>query len=283
MRGWYKHLWSRGIACRSIEASQLDGAPGRFKTLIAPLIYSMSDKTAAKLVSFAEQGGTLILEGGVGRLSETGYAVRGLMNPVIRQALGGGVKVERFRLVREPAEDSRWSPAEYTWGESYEAGFLEGEGILAGCRLRANAFVETYEETEGVCLRWGGKPAGLCRKVGDGHIVVVGSCLGHNATAYNDAESEAGVSLLLAWAGLEAPHKGKLLLTKRIGRGREAWFLTNPEREVVTETVALPAGTKAVDLLGGELGGELGVELGGGVAGVAITVGPLDVKVIIVE
>jgi hypothetical protein len=278
MRGWYKHLWSRGVACRSVEASQLDGAPDRYKTLIAPMALSMSDKTASKLAAFAEKGGVLILEGGCGRLSETAYAVRGLMNPVIRKALGAGVKVDRFGLVREPGDTDRWSVAEYTWGEFEDAGFLIGEGVLAGHKFRANVFVETYDETDGVCLRWNGKPAGLCRQVGSGYIAIAGTCLGHNATAYNDAESEAGMDRLLAWAGLEAPHIGKLLLTKRIGQNREAWFLTNPERETVTEIISLPAGKKASDLFGAAP-----ERAGNGANGVKITVEPLDVKVLVVE
>ena len=80
---------------------------------------------------------------------------------------------------------------------------------------------------------------------------------------------------LLAWAGLEAPRKGKLLLAKRIGKNREAWFFTNPERETVTETIELPDGKKASDILGKTL------NVSNGLA--TVTVEPLDVRVLVIE
>ena len=275
MRGWYISLWSKGISCDFIEASQLDEARiQNYKSIIAPFSLSMSDCVATALLKYVEKGGNLILEGGCGRLSETAYAVRGQMNKVIRDVLD--VKVLRHALVREPSEDDRWSQPERTWGEYYDAGFLRGSGELDRSNLRASIFVETYEASEeDVLFRWEGKPAGISKKVGDGTIRLIGTAVGPSATAYVDDESTSTAKQLLALCEVHPLHEGKLLIQKRIGSNREAWFVTNPHKETVTEKIALPKGAKVCDLLGGAL------ETNGNE--VTLTVKSLDVYVLVVS
>ena len=328
MRGWYKTMWSAGISCDFVEASQLDEPRiGNYKAIVAPFALSMSDGVARALLRYAEGGGNLILEGGCGRLNETAYAVRGQMNGYLREALNVGVT--RHALVREPsggaeADDAgksgtggagagdagaggaggagsgdagaggaagagfqaaggmsngsvadRWSQPERTWGEYEEAGYLEGSGALENARLRASVFVETYQADDAdVCFRWGGRPAGVRRRAGGGRIWLIGTALGPSATAYADEDSKKAAAGILGLCGVRPAHPGRLLVQKRAGDAREAWFITNPYKEAVTEAVALPEGATAQDLLGGPL------DIGAGA--VTLTVAPLDVRVIIV-
>ena len=84
----------------------------------------------------------------------------------------------------------------------------------------------------------------------------------------------AAMGRLLAMCGLRQEHEGRLLVRRRRGDGREAWFVTNPHREPVTETLGLPEGAEVRDLLDGE------ITLGDGAA--TLTVDPLDVRVLLV-
>jgi len=276
IRGWYKTFWSAGMSCDFVEASQLDDAKTQsYKTLVAPLQLSMSDKVAAGLLKYAENGGNLILEGGCGRLNEAAYAVRGQMNRLVREALQ--VKVSRFKLVREPDGDDRWSLPERSWGEFDEAGFLEGQGVFENLRLRANIYIETYEAAASdVCMQWNGKPAGIRKGYGKGNIWLIGTAMGPGATAHADDESKETFRQLLSLCGLRAAHGGRLLVQKRKAKdgSREAWIITNPLNVPVTETFDIPNGAQVCDLLGA------GATAADGA--MTLTVSPLDVRVVVV-
>ena len=275
VRGWYRALWSMGISCDFIEASELTKPRiDQYKTIIVPFAHSMSDDIAKGLIKYAENGGNLILEGSCGRLNEAAYAVRGQMNKVIREALS--INVIRQALVREPGEDDRWSQQERTWGEYEEEGFLCGTGELTGFKLRANMFIETYEaDGRNVSFNWNGKPAGISKQVGKGYIRLVGTMVGPGSTAYIDDESGKTVEKLLSLCGVSPAHAGKLLVQKRIAGKKEAWFITNPCKETVTEKISIPDGTKAKDLLGDVIASDGNT--------VTLTVESLDVRVIIIE
>lgn len=272
LRGWYKTLWSGNIPCDYVEALHFDE---NYKAIIVPMAFAMSDKTAEKLLAYVKNGGSLILEGACGRINEVGMSVRSQINPLIREALA--IRVEHFKTVREPGDELRWSQPEFSWISSEDAGFLEGDGPLRGFRLRAGFYIETYhaDDTDSICLRWHGKPAGITKQLGKGRIWLIGTCLGPNAIAYIDKESCDSASKLLALCGIDPVYNGRLLLQKRISENREAWFFTNPEKETVTEEINIPKDATASDLLGGEL------KTGPGA--VRLTVKPLDVQVLILE
>ena len=275
IRGWYKALWSMGISCDFVEASQLkEPRVKKYKTIIAPFSLSMSDDIAQNLIDYAEEGGNLILEGGCGRLSECAYAVRGQMNTLIREALG--VKVVRHSLVREPSEDDRWSQPERTWGEYEKEGFLDGAEDMEFSRLRASIFIETYKADDNdICFLWNQEPAGIRKKIGAGKIWLIGTALGPSATAYVEEESDNAIKLLLSLCGVRPKHEGRLLVQKRVGNGKEAWFITNPHKSTVKEKIRLPDGAKAHDLLNDTLESDE--------KSFTITVAPLDVRVVVVS
>lgn len=274
VRGWYRLLWDNNIACDFIEASQLGEERIRaYKALIVPLPLSMSDAVATGLAEYAYVGGNVILEAAPGRLNETAFAVRGEINSVLRAILK--VDQNRFTMVREPGEADRWSQPERTWGEYADACFLEGEGLLAGQSLRANLYLQTFRETQGVVLRVNGEPAGVCKNHGKGTMWIIGTYVGPSGTAYREEGTPAAVLRMLGACGVQPEHDGKLLLRRRIGQRQEAWFLTNPHREAVTERIAVPAGARVTGLLG-----EM-VDMGEGF--VTATLNPLDVVVLILD
>ncbi len=276
LRGWYKALWDMGIPCDFVESSRLkEERTKNYKLLLAPMPLSMSHQVARDLFDYASNGGAVVLEGGCGRLNEVAMAVRGQMNSEIKEALQ--VKVDRFALVREPAEEDRWSQEERTWGEYEEAGFTQGTGILKGTSIKANVFIETYQcAPEDVCLTWQGNPCGIVKEIGKGKMWLLGTCVGPNATAYKEEVSLSGIKQILNNNGIFSSHVGRLLIQKRILSEQEAWFFTNPTTERVTEEVVLPEGfTSAKTLLEGELLIKEGK--------INVSVESLDVSVVVLE
>jgi beta-galactosidase len=279
LRGWYKILWDSGVSCDFIEASQLsEERTKKYKTIIVPMPLSMSNTVAEKILAQANAGVNIILEGGCGRLNETGFAVRGQINPLIREALG--VTVDRLAMVREPAEDDRWSQRERAWGEYEEAGFIEGSGSLGGSNIRGNVFIETYKIVPPdvtVCFKWDSKAAGLVKSLGKGKIWLLGTAVGPGMTAYIDAGSTRGIRTLLNACGVMPEHEGTLRIQKRIFENQQAWFITNPAREAVTEKIILPEGLSVKDMLAPS--GSWNTAAGA----ITVTVDPLDVQLLILQ
>ena len=249
MRGWYRLLWELNIPVDFVEASQLDEAfIGDYRALILPFPLSMSEEVAGKLARYVEAGGNLISEAAPGRIDEHGFCRRGEMSPVLAELFG--VAQRSFTMVREPAGPPRWSPPERTWGEYLDATMLEGAGPLAGHRMRANVYIETFDlpptpstgsghgsKGSEAVLRYGDAVAGTVRQAGKGCAWLLGTYVGHNSTAYRDAETRAAVRALLAGCGVQPEHTGRLLLRKRIAGNREAWLFTNPTPDEISEPV----------------------------------------------
>jgi hypothetical protein len=287
VRGWYRLLWELNIPVDFVEASQLAEAHvGSYRALILPFPLSMSEEVAGKLARYVEGGGNLVSEAAPGRIDEHGFCRRGELSP----ALAGlfGVAQRSFTMVREPAGPPRWSPPERTWGEYLDAIMLEGAGPLAGHRVRANVYVETFDlpalpstdsgdglgESTAI-LRHGDAVVGAVRWAGKGRAWLLGTYIGHNGTAYRDAETRAAVRALLAECGVQGEHIGRLLLRKRIAGDREAWLFTNPTPDEITEPVDV-AGYREVRGLLGEPFERRGDQ-------VVLTVKSLDVVALVVE
>jgi beta-galactosidase len=275
VRGWYRLLWELNIPVDFIEASELaDAHVGDYRALILPFPLSLSEEAAGKLARYVVGGGNLISEAAPGRIDEHGFCRRGELSPVLAGLFG--VAQRSFTMVREPAGPPRWSPPERTWGEYLDATMLEGAGPLAGQRVRANVYIETFDcpESEGV-LRYGDAVAGMVRQAGKGRAWFLGTYVGHNGTAYRNAETRAAVRALLAGCGVQPEHSGRLLLRKRIAGNREAWLFTNPTPDEISEPVDV-AGYREVRSLLGEPFERRGNQ-------VVLAVKSLDVAALVVE
>jgi hypothetical protein len=78
---------------------------------------------------------------------------------------------------------------------------------------------------------------------------LLGTYIGHNATAHRNEQTLQFVRELMKQCSIQRQNQGELLLQKRVGKEREAWILTNPTDHDVTETIAIPKGATATDLL----------------------------------
>jgi hypothetical protein len=187
-----------------------------------------------------------------------------------------GVRHGTFTMVREPNNGSRWSPAERTWGEYLEPTTLTGDGPLAGHKLQANVYLETYVPKDAQpILRHAEAVAGTVRQVAQGKAWLLGTFAGHCGTAYRNEESLACLKALLAQCGVRPAHPGRLLLRKRVLPGKEAWLFTNPTDGPVTEKISVGGWRNVESLLGEPL------ERDGD--SVTLRVGSLDVAVVVVS
>jgi beta-galactosidase len=246
----------------------------RYEELILPFPLSLSEEVAGKLARYVERGGNLISEACPGRIDEHAYCNRGELAPTMRELCG--VNHESLTLVREPEGGARWSPTERTWGEYLDATMLTGDGPLAGQRARANVYLETFScRGSTPCLRYGEAAAGTVRQVGQGRAWLLGTFLGHSGTAYRHPETHAFIRALLAQCGVASDALGKLLRRRRVGQHQEAWILTNPTGERLTEEFPLEGWAAVEDLLGEELTVQEGR--------VTLSVEPLDVRVLILR
>lgn len=272
-RGWHRLLWEAGVSADFVEITELDQLGPRYKILVIPFPLSLSNADAAAIHRFVSQGGMCVLEVAAGRLDEHNVARRGEIHPLITQL--AGVKQRDLFMVREPGEESRWMPVERSWGEFHDHLPLEGEGTLQNCRTRPNLYVQIFEaQGSEVVLRYGGEPAGILAQVGNGRLLILGSLIGHNATAYRDAGTPAMLARLLDLGGVAAAHPGKLLKRIRISGGKQAWFFTNPTGDVITEQITVGLGT-VEDLLSEpfERNGDT----------LTLIVHPLDIRVLILS
>ncbi len=275
VRGWHRLLWDAGIPVDFLEVSELDeDYASQYRALVLPFPLCLSEEVVGKLARYVESGGNLISEACPGRISPHAFATRGELSPAARELFG--VRHESLSMVREPEGGRRWSPTERSWGEYLDDMFLTGAGPFEGLKLRANVYVETFScRGSEPCLMAEEAVAGTVRQVGKGRAWLLGTYAGHNGTAYADEDTRALVSALLARCGISTSHEGKLHLRKRAIEGKEAWLLTNPTADEVTERLDVSGWSTVQDLLGDP------VERTGDHVG--LTVKALDVRVLVLQ
>jgi hypothetical protein len=120
-----------------------------------------------------------------------------------------------------------------------------------------------------------GKAIGVYRKFGKGVAWLIGTLVGHNATAYRNPNIIEFIQTLLAANGIKPLHRGRLFVRSRMVPRKTAMFITNPTSNPITETIKIPGEGKVIDLLNEPF------ELIG--SHVKLTVDPLDIRVILTE
>lgn len=250
-RGWYYLLWESGIPVDFVNVDDIDKVSAeQYHALIMPFPMSISEEVASRLDKYVQSGGSLISEAAPGRVDGFGICTRGETSPKMRALFG--VRQLSYTMVREPEGDFRWTPVERTWGELLDSTTLEGSGVMKGQKILANYYLQTFEcRDSDVILNYHGAAAGVMRKAGNGTAWLLGTYIGHNATAHRNEQTLKFVQELMKQCGIQRQNQGELLLQKRIGEEREAWVLTNPTDHDVTETITIPQGAIATDLLDG--------------------------------
>ena len=234
----------------------------------------MRNETAEHLAHYVRTGGNLISEACPGRCDGYGYAVRGEMAPALRTLFGSSQT--HLALVSEPGHGSRWRLPNAPWGLYRDAEEFTGTGRLKNTTVRANLYTAMFHcDTSEPCLKVGDKIAGTVRSFGEGSAWLLGTFVGFGGTAYVDEKSHAFVRRLLAENGIVPQYNSALKIRKRIIADKEAWLITNPTAEVVSETFDAPGFQHTEDILGGEIhyaNGKL-----------RITVEPFDVRAVILK
>ncbi len=249
-RGWHRFLLEMNVPMDFVNIGSDIESLSSYTVLVHPLPLSMSDSTAQKLVTYVERGGRLISEAAPGRIDENGVCRRGEMSSDLADLFC--VRQRGFTMVREPDSGTRWSPPERSWGEYLNAQMLDGAGPLAGCRLRANIYLQTFhclEDAEPV-MKAGDDVVGVRRRCGAGEAWLFGTYIGHSALAYREPRIMAAVRAIFDACGLRAEHEDRLLVRKRIASGKEGWIFINPTGETVTEFISATGFSHAEDLLG---------------------------------
>lgn len=250
-RGWHRYLWDAGLAVDFVEVSELDEAHiGEYKAIILPFGFSLSEDVIAKLAAYVECGGNLISEACPSRINEHGFCPRGELSVGTRELFG--VRHRNLKMVREPNGGMRWMPQERTWGEFVNETELLGVGSLEGVHVRANLYIETFEPTDGAeaILTYGDEVAGTARRCGKGCAWLLGTFVGHSATAYRSDNNRDFVNLLLKCCGADLEEQQKLFVRCRNASDRQAWIITNPTRSAVTEVFEIGDYNVVEDLLG---------------------------------
>jgi beta-galactosidase len=276
LRGWHRRCWDASIPLDFVDVSELDEAYAReYRAIIVPFPFSLSETVAAQLTAYVEAGGCLICEAAPGRINENAYCNRGEISPAMAALFG--VRQRSFTLVREPDGAGRWSPEERTWGEYLDAALLTGTGPLAGLRLRANLYIQTFDLAADAtaCLLYGDAVAGVVRRHGRGQAWLLGTYPGFGGTAYRDPDSAACTLDILRRCGITSDAAGGLLRRRRRAGSSEAWILTNASPDVVAERLDVSGWGQVTDLLGESLQREGDL--------IGLEVAALDVRVLVLE
>jgi beta-galactosidase len=177
--GLYRALYKRHMA---VDVVPPDADLSKYKIVIVPSLYVLTEETATSLERFVQNGGTLLITPRTGVKDES--------NTVVNQALPGLIS----RLCGVIVEDYDSLPADLTNPLEFDSVASEGAHGRAWCDILA------AEEAE-VVARYGenhyaGKPAVTVNTFGQGKAVYVG-------TMGNEALYETLADLLLTQAGVE--------------------------------------------------------------------------------
>jgi hypothetical protein len=129
-------------------------------------------------------------------------------------------------------------------------GKLTGTNQFVGHTVDPSLYLQYLTPTSASSiLGFNGEVVGTQMKVGKGQAVLIGTVFG---LGVNDgqAANQSFLAAALKNAGVEPERAGNLLKRSRELDGKAAWFLFNPSRERVEETVSIGSFTTAEDLLG---------------------------------
>ena len=250
MRGWYRFMFDSSVEVDFVCAEELgEDYIGGYKLLVLPFPVFMSGKTAEGLAQYVKNGGMLVSEATPGRINADGMARRGMM------AMGEvfGVKNKSLKMVHEPGHEHRFTPHPRTWGEYLEPAELEGTGIFAGHKVRANIYIQCFERAGAEeILRYEGMTAGAVNSYGGGRAAIVGSYIGPSGMTYRNDASDSFVRRLLSLAGVEPSGNRGVNIRERRADGKRAFVLFNTSDETKNVRLDIEPGSY-IDSYGGKV------------------------------
>jgi len=91
VRSWHRALWEQGVTCDFVHP---DGDLGRYRLLLVPNLYLVTDAAAARIARFVRDGGTLVVGWFSGIVDEHDHIRLGGYPGAFRELLG--IQVEEF-------------------------------------------------------------------------------------------------------------------------------------------------------------------------------------------
>jgi len=231
-RGYYKALWNLDLWADFVEPVGL--AKGNYKVVIVPWHLIGKQATCEGLRSFAEQGGTVIVETSFGLFDE-----RFFLNPVVppcglAEVFGYREKESLMMNPEQPPKPLAASDRVY-----YEPEIEFTQPLRVG--VRANTFLTPLVLTSAAAIATcHGLTVAARKKVGEGTVYYIGTNLGASITAGN----AGGVELLRAIiTPAVKPDVTSDRLRPRLipGSKRSLLAVFNDSAEDQTEHIALPA------------------------------------------
>lgn len=245
LRGVHRALWQESIPVDFLDSTDLKAQGANYRALILPLPISMSDGLIEQVSNYVRKGGTLISGPFPGRFSRYGFGTPGELPRAVSLLFG----VEHKQIFT--LSDRAAHPSQASFKSSdVNVGELTGTNQFAGHIVDPSLYLQYLTPTSASSiLEFNGEVVGTQMKSGKGQAVLIGTVFG---LGVNDGQA-ANQSFLVAAlknAGVEPERAGKLLKRRRELDGKAAWFLFNPSRERVEETVFIGSFTTAEDLLG---------------------------------
>ncbi|MBV8865737.1 MAG: beta-galactosidase, partial [Acidobacteriaceae bacterium] len=268
LRGVHRSLWEQGIPVDFIEASAVADAWPQYKAVIHPLPISLSTDAGAALAAYVGKGGTLISGPLPGRFDGYGFGMPGEMPVQLRNLFG----VEHKQVLT--LSGRRGHPSQNTAKpEDMKKMTLNGVGPVAASQVQASFYLQ-YLTLKGAepLLQCGDEIVGAVNRSGSGRAYLIGTLLDPG-----EGENQAFLASLLRNAGVHSDNAGKLLRRRRSLGTSAAWFLVNPTRENVEETLDVRGYKSARDLLADPL------TIDSASSQLRVKVGPADISCIILE
>jgi beta-galactosidase len=239
LNDYYRPIAARNVG---IDIVSSEATLSRYKLVIAPAVTVLTDIAVQSLISYVENGGTLVLGVRCGQKDAHNALFPTLQPGPLREITGA--EVEEYFALDEPV------PVQAAWGRA-----PQGESRLWAELLRPLTPETEILATFGPSNGWLDSGAAMTRhRVGDrgGQVLMVG--------IWPDTTLLASLTeWLLHETGVEAVFAGApegVEVARRVGaNGKAILLVINHNREAVT--LRLPdAGTSRTDLLTGEAFGE---------------------------
>ena len=252
IKGIYKMLWESGIGVDFVESSEIkNGKSVRYRVIILPFPLAISDELMSQLKDYVANGGVLISEACPGRYDQYGFARSGEISSIATELFG--IEHKGLTLCHEPGK-SHWTPIERSFGEIIASTRFSGAGPFDGYSVLPSLYVETFilKKATPILLKED-EVTGVVNSYGKGKAYLIGTLLGHAGATYEDRPTRDFLVKLLIDSGIKPERLGKLLLRRRILNNKEAWFLINPTKETISETIDFISFSEVEDLLEGPI------------------------------
>lgn len=230
LEGWYKLFWDMGLTADMADLEHLDESDMETPVIVLPGAVSISEKQAAFLCRYVENGGCLIADGRLGTLDEWGC--------VPREGIPGTTLSRLFGVVEA---DITSGTAMKLGDETIPAGFESQELELTDDSAQVLAFMED------------GSPAVVMHPYGKGRTLYFNSFEGLVLLEKRRPKLEALIAQFLPQAGFIHAKKDQQVHLSCLRTEEETAVLAVnfSDEEQTVELYGLPAGTRMTEWFGG--------------------------------